>query len=64
MPRVKLFVKEVIIHEKEIDMPDDLYHQYLDDDLDVDGYASSHMDDSTRGDVYDWIHGEIEKVQP
>lgn len=60
--RVKLFIKEVIIHEKEVDMPDDLYQQHLDDELAVDAWVCEQMDDSTRVESYDWIHGEIEKA--
>ena len=64
MPRVKLFIKEVIVHEKEVDMPDDLYQQhFVDDDLCVDSWVADQMDNSTRQEpAYDWMHGVIEKV--
>lgn len=62
MPKVKVFVKEVIIHEKIVDMPDDLWHDFLDDELCVDTWAADQMDDTTVKETYDWIHGEIEKI--
>lgn len=62
MPRVKLFIKEILIHEKEIDMPDVLYQDYLNDELCVDSYVADQMDDTTVVESYDWIHGDIEKV--
>ena len=62
MPRVKLFIKEILIHEKEIDMPDHLYQDYLNDELCLDSYIADQMDDTTVTESYDWIHGEIEKA--
>lgn len=62
MPKVKVFVKEVIIHEKIVDMDDALYSDYLDDELSVDMWAADQMNDTTVKETYDWIHGEIEKL--
>lgn len=63
MPRVKLFIKEIVIHETEVDMPDDLYQDYINDELCVDSYVADQMDDSTRKETYDFVDGIIEKVR-
>ena len=56
MPKVKVFVKEVIIHEKIVDMPDDLWHDYLKDNLELDTCAAAQMADNTAHDSFVCIH--------